>query len=220
MTILNIAVGEHDIAIATCSRQSTTLADGSPYVFEQQAVKCSALPLCNALIAHSGGGGVGSVVTRVLDMLLLGALSGDVVRLAANLPEQLRAVASQRKFSGQGRFVLAGIVGEKAHAFLLDAPTWEAQAFPQGAWCQPSLRPPADCLATPKTSPVDDRPPTVDLTPPPTAPNFRVSLHTIYTVAEQQHAENPYSCGGPLLLSQIDSGLVIRQQVLRTLGET
>jgi len=212
MTILNIAVGPHEVAIVSDSRQSAD-ANGEQIALPQLSQKCMAFPALNLLVAHSGSAGMGAIARELESYLLYGVLTGNVLKLSQLVPAVLADLSRAQKFGGIGRIYLAGLVGERAYAFHIVAPTWTVQAFPQCAWVAPALR--AD-LREP-TPGQEDRPVTADLKPPVALPAFRDSLYTIRTLAEEQYRQNPITCGGPLIESYIDSA-GIRQHVLRTLG--
>lgn len=209
MTILNVAVGEREVAIITDSRQSAVAGDGSDVIFPNLGQKCLAFPHLGILVAHSGDAGIGLIVREWEEFLLGGGLiESNVDAAAQKAPGFLRHFCSNRKWTKQGRIIHAGIVGERAAAYIHDAPDWLPQAVPLGAWVSPSLMVDRTTgstqVSTNLTAPLD-RP----------APVFRDSLWSIRLIVDQQLKENPVACGGSIIESYLDSGGVIRQLIIR-----
>lgn len=205
MTILNVAIGEHDAALLTDARMSL---DG--IAADQSATKVLALPAHGALVAHSGNA-MGRLIDTLHSYLLLGILGGDVLHLAQRLPQTLRDLNKANPQSS-GSVVLVGVAGT-AHGFRFQSPTWEAEPIPQGAQLMPRLRAPEDepdatsidvgdgnYIVQHSEAPAESRPP----------PAFKDSVRAIRLAAMVQLEQNPITCGGPLIMSLIDA-VSIRQ---------
>jgi hypothetical protein len=196
MTILNIAVGEHEIAVLTDSRQSI-----DDHALPELCTKCVAIPVHRLLVAYSGTG-MGRLMPAVYRLLMRYLPAADVVDLthADGLPKFLREVSSRNQFLDYGMIVVAGIVDDRARAYLFCAPEWAAQPIPNGAWLMPTLTG-ADESTTSDSVPS----PSVDLTQSPgPPPEYYRSLDLIQHATTLQLQRNPVSCGGPLILSRIE----------------
>ncbi len=113
MTIINVALGECEVAVITDSRQSAITSAGLR-ALPQHAQKCEAFPMLGVLLAHSGDAGAGAVAHELGNYLRFGIVAGNVLELAKRLPSVLSEISSTHHFSGFGRFALAGVVADRA----------------------------------------------------------------------------------------------------------
>lgn len=203
MTILNIAIGANDAAILTDSRLSWR-----ELAADECATKVLALPAHWALLAHTGFA-MGGIVQELHSYLRLGVLGGNVLDLARRMPQVLRDLDKTHAITA-GWFGLVGMVGDSAHGFRFEAPTWDALPIPQGIVLMPPLRSPESYAAADLVVIADSAEPPPE---PRSPPDFKDSVRAITLAAHLQAEENLITCGGPLILSLIDSQAIRQMRV-------
>ncbi len=195
MTILNTIVAGDRVGLLA---DSSVSGDAGPIV----TAKTLALPGLGLIV---GAAGSLAVLQDAVRLLLNGLPPGTT---AADVAECIGPALAERWEQTQRAptsVVIAGIVGEEAHAFILSSPEFPAVRMPPGVWCLPPTRPAverrsaSDLIEPPAPGQPPDAP-AVLRQPSPWVHDWSESLEVAQAAVRTQREQRRVQSGGSLEL--------------------